>query len=170
MCGVTADSASDLPSWARGLGFRPHPEGGFFAETYRSAATVEKNLQQYPSIQIVLDLHRDAITDGSTLVKPTVTVNGRKAAQMMLIAGVVSTKALPNPNCRQNLALAAQWQRALTAVNPDLMRPLSTVASRYNQNLCPGYLLVEVGAEGNTVAEAAYSGELLAKTLLELLQ
>ncbi len=136
----------------------------------RSAATVEKNLQQYPSIQIVLDLHRDAITDGSTLVKPTVTVNGRKAAQMMLVAGVVSTKALPNPNCRQNLALAAQWQRALTAVDPDLMRPLSTVASRYNQNLCPGYLLVEVGAEGNTVAEAAYSGELLAKTLLELLQ
>ena len=50
------------------------------------------------------------------------------------------------------------------------MRPLSTVASRYNQNICPGYLLVEVGSEGNTVAEAAYSGELLAQTLLELLR
>ena len=48
--------------------------------------------------------------------------------------------------------------------------PLSTVASRYNQNVCPGYLLVEVGSEGNTVAEAAYSGELLAQTLLELLR
>lgn len=136
----------------------------------RSAATVEKNRQQYPSIQIVLDLHRDAITDGSTLTKPTVVVNGKKAAQMMIVVGVVSTKALPNPNCAENLALAAQWQRALTAVNPDLMRPLSTVASRYNQNICPGYLLVEVGSEGNTVAEASYSGELLAQTLLELLK
>lgn len=136
----------------------------------RSAETVTKNLQQYPSIQIVLDLHRDAITDGSTLTKPTVVVNGRKAAQMMIVVGVVSTKALPNANCGQNLALAAQWQRALTAIEPDLMRPLSTVASRYNQNICPGYLLVEVGSEGNTVAEAAYSGELLAQTLLELLR
>ena len=136
----------------------------------RSAETVTKNLQQYPSIQIVLDLHRDAITDGSTLTKPTVVVNGRKAAQMMIVVGVVSTKALPNANCGQNLALAAQWQRALTAIEPDLMRPLSTVASRYNQNVCPGYLLVEVGSEGNTVAEAAYSGELLAQTLLELLR
>ena len=136
----------------------------------RSAATVEKNLQQHPSIQIVLDLHRDAITDGSTLTKPTVVVNGKKAAQMMMVVGVVSTKALPNPNCGENLALAAQWQRALTALNPDLMRPLSTVASRYNQNICPGYLLVEVGSEGNTVAEASYSGELLAQTLLELLK
>ena len=136
----------------------------------RSAETVTKNLQQYPSIQIVLDLHRDAITDGSTLTKPTVVVNGRKAVQMMIVVGVVSTKALPNANCGQNLALAAQWQRALTAIEPDLMRPLSTVASRYNQNVCPGYLLVEVGSEGNTVAEAAYSGELLAQTLLELLR
>ena len=50
------------------------------------------------------------------------------------------------------------------------MRPLSTVGSRYNQQLCPGYLLVEVGSEGNTVEEAVYSGEWLAKTLLELLR
>ena len=136
----------------------------------RSAATVEKNLKQYPSIQIVLDIHRDAISTGSTLTKPTVTVNGKKAAQMMIIAGVVSTTALPNPNCRQNLALAAQWQKALGEVSPELMRPLSTVGSRYNQQLCPGYLLVEVGSEGNTVEEAVYSGEWLAKTLLELLR
>ncbi len=136
----------------------------------RSAETVERNLKQYPSIKVVLDLHRDAIMNGDTgLVKPTVTVNGKKAAQMMMIVGVVSTTALPNPYWEQNLALAAQWQKRLTETCGDIMRPLSTVASRYNQYLCPGYLLVEVGSEGNTVEEAVYSGTLLGKTLADVL-
>ena len=137
----------------------------------RSEETVKKNLEQYPSIRVVLDIHRDAIMkDSTTLVKPTVTVNGKKAAQMMIIAGVVSTSALPNPNCAQNFALATQWQRALGAVSGELMRPVSAVASRYNQHLHAGYLLVEVGSEGNTLDEAVYSGQLLGKTLAELLQ
>lgn len=136
----------------------------------RSAATVQGYLDKYPSIKVVLDLHRDAVMDGNTtLVKPTAVVNGKKAAQMMLLVGVTDTAALPHPYWQQNLALAAQWQKALTAIEPDLMRPLNTVSSRYNQHLCPGYLLVEVGSEGNTVAEAVYSGQLLGKTLAELL-
>ena len=137
----------------------------------RSAKTVQRYLEQYPSIQVVLDLHRDALMEGQTgLVKPTVTVDGKKAAQMMIIAGVLSTDALPNPYTQQNLALAAQWQKRLTDRYDGLMRPLSTVGSRYNQHLHAGYLLVEVGSEGNTVAEAEYSGELLGKTLAELLK
>ncbi len=137
----------------------------------RSAKTVQGYLDKYPSIQVVLDLHRDALMEGKTgLVKPTVTIDGKKAAQMMIIAGALSTDALPNPHTSQNLALAAQWQKALTSRYDGLMRPLSTVGSRYNQHLHAGYLLVEVGSEGNTVAEAVYSGELLGKTLAELLK
>lgn len=137
----------------------------------RSEVTVKKYLEQYPSIRVVLDLHRDAIMQGSTtLVKPTVTAGGQKAAQMMIICGVVSTASLPHPLWEQNFALATQWQKALTAAYPGLMRPLSVVASRYNQHLCPGYLLVEVGSEGNTVAEAEYSARLLGKTLADLLK
>lgn len=137
----------------------------------RSAKTVQNYLEKYPSIQVVLDLHRDALMEGqSGLVKPTVTVDGKKAAQMMIIAGVLSTDALTNPHTAQNLALAAQWQKLLTDRYDGLMRPLSTVGSRYNQHLHAGYLLVEVGSEGNTVAEAEYSGELLGKTLAELLK
>ncbi len=136
----------------------------------RSAKTVQGYLDQYPTIQIVLDLHRDALVDGSTgLVKPTVTVDGKKAAQMMLIAGALSTEALPNPHVAQNLAFATQLQKALTARADGLVRPLSTVGSRYNQHLHAGYLLVEVGSEANTVAEAVYSAQLLGKTLAELL-
>ncbi len=136
----------------------------------RSAERVQQLLKEYPSIRVVLDLHRDAVMEGDTgLVKPTATVNGKKAAQMMFIVGVTDTADLPHPYWEQNLALAAQWQKALTAIEPTLMRPLNTVTSRYNQHLCPGYLLVEVGSEGNTVAEAVYSGQLLGKTLAELL-
>ncbi len=137
----------------------------------RSAKTVQDYLLRYPSIQVVLDLHRDALMEGETgLVKPTATVDGKKAAQMMIIAGVLSTSALPNPHAEQNLALAAQWQKRLTAQYDGLMRPLSTVGSRYNQHLHAGYLLVEVGSEGNTLAEAVYSAQLLGKTLAEVLK
>ncbi len=136
----------------------------------RSAKTVQGYLKQYPSIQVVLDLHRDALMEGeTTLVKPTVTVEGKKAAQIMIIAGVLGTEALPHPYTAQNLAFAAQWQQLLDKRCAGLARPLSTVGSRYNQHLHAGYLLVEVGSEANTVAEAVYSAQLLGKTLAELL-
>lgn len=137
----------------------------------RSAATVQKQLKKHPTIKVVLDLHRDAVMEGDTaLVKPTVTVNGRAAAQMMFVVGVTHTAQLPHPYWEQNLALAAQWQKALTDLSPGLMRPLNTVQSRYNQHLAPGYLLVEVGSEGNTVDEAVYAGQLLGQTLADLLK
>lgn len=135
----------------------------------RSAAVVEKYLAQYPSIRVVIDLHRDAVVRGEDILKPTATVDGKKAAQMMFVIGVTDTPALSNPHAAENLALAAQWHRALAARSGDLMRPLNTVDSRYNQHLHAGYVLVEVGAEGNTVAEAVYSAELLGKTLMEIM-
>ena len=135
----------------------------------RSAVTAQKYLEQYPTIQVVLDIHRDAVMENGAMVKPTVTVDGKKAAQMMLITGVVDTTALPHPHWRENLTFAARLQQALDGVSPDLMRPLQTVASRYNQHLSPGWVLVEVGSEGNTVEEAVYSGQILARTLATLL-
>lgn len=135
----------------------------------RSAAVVQAYLKQYPSIRVVIDLHRDAVVRGEDILKPTATVDGKRAAQMMFVIGATDTPALSNPHAAENLALAAQWHRALAARSGDLMRPLNTVDSRYNQHLHAGYVLVEVGAEGNTVAEAVYSAELLGKTLLEIL-
>jgi len=137
----------------------------------RSAATARRYLEKYPSLRVIIDLHRDAVMeDNTTLVKPTVTVDGRQAAQMMFVVGVTHTSDLPHPHWEQNLALAAQWQQKLTALAPALMRPLNTVQSRYNQHLAPGYLLVEVGSEGNTLEEAVYSGQLLGNTLVDLLK
>lgn len=135
----------------------------------RSAQTAEAILKKYPSIKLVLDVHRDAVLENGAVVKPTATVEGKKAAQMMLITGTVTTAELPHRHWQKNLALSTQLQAALDKVSPDLMRPLNTVASRYNQYLSPGWVLVEVGAEGNTVEEAVYSGQILAETLLKLL-
>ncbi|MBQ4333297.1 MAG: stage II sporulation protein P [Clostridia bacterium] len=136
----------------------------------RSAATAQSYLEQHPTIRVVLDLHRDAVMQGDTdIVKPTASVAGKKAAQMMLITGVVSTDALPHPHWQDNLTFSTHLQQALDAVSPDLMRPLNTVASRYNQHLSPGWVLVEVGSEGNTVEEAVYAGQILARTLADLL-
>ncbi|MBR2319281.1 MAG: stage II sporulation protein P [Clostridia bacterium] len=135
----------------------------------RSAETAAKYLEKYPSIQIVIDLHRDSIEDGGAVVRPTATVEGKKAAQMMFVTGVVDTDALPHPHWEQNLTLTAHWQAMLDGVSPDLMRPLNLTASRYNQHLFPGWVLVEIGAEGNTVEEAVYSAQILGRTLAELL-
>ncbi|MBQ5840381.1 MAG: stage II sporulation protein P [Clostridia bacterium] len=147
-----------------------HDDPKYTGAYTRSAETVKKNLKKYPSIQVVLDLHRDAVMEGENgLVKPTVTIDGKKAAQMMLLTGVVSTKALPHKNWEKNLTVAARLQQALDKDCPNLMRPLNLMASRYNQQLSTGYLLVEVGSEGNTLAEAVYSAELLGKTLAKLL-
>lgn len=135
----------------------------------RSAEVAKRYLEQYPSIKVVLDLHRDSVMDGEVMVRPVATVEGKQAAQMMLITGVVSTDGLPHPNWEQNLTLSAHWQAALDAVSPDLMRPLNLTASRYNQHLSPGWVLVEMGAEGNTIEEAVYSAQILGQTLAALL-
>lgn len=137
----------------------------------RSADTAAAYLEKYPSIKVVLDIHRDAVMQGDTdIVKPTATVEGKKAAQMMLITGVVSTADLPHPNWEQNLIFSTHLQKALCQVSSSLMRPLNTVASRYNQHLSTGWVLVEVGSEGNTMAEAVLSGQILGQTLARLLR
>ena len=137
----------------------------------RSEETVKKNLAKYPSIQVVLDIHRDGIMiDSTTKAKPTVTINGKKAAQSMIIVGAVSTDSQPHPHWQDNFHFALQLQKAAAEAYEGLMRPLSVVASRYNQHLSRGYLLLEMGSEGNTLEEAVYSGHLLGKTLAEVLQ
>lgn len=128
----------------------------------RSAATVQSILAEYPSIRLVLDLHRDAIQREDTVkIKPTVTVAGQKAAQMMLVVGTVDDEDISNPYWETNVRLALQLQQRLNGTCEGLMRPISFTASRYNQQLFAGSLLVEVGGDVNTVPEAIYAAELL---------
>ncbi len=144
-------------------------------ETYsgaygRSAATIKRHLEAHPSIRVVLDIHRDAIMyEDGTKVKPTATVDGKKAAQVMLIVGGTDSEELPNPHCAENLRLGLQLHNAVESAHPGMMRPLYLMDARYNQELHAGSLLLEVGTDANTLSEALYSGRLVGEQLAKLL-
>ncbi len=136
----------------------------------RSENTIKKILKQYPTISVVIDLHRDAMNKSKTeKYKPTVTINGRKAAQIMIITSVGHSSTYPHPDWAENLRLSLRLQSSLHTQYYGIARPLYLVDSRYNQHLSHGSMLIEVGTDANTVSEAAYSGEILGKTLAQVL-
>ena len=136
----------------------------------RSEATVRKYLKQYPSIVLTLDVHRDAIHyDDGTKSKPTAVVNGKKAAQVMIISGCEGGGVEGFPNWRQNLVFALALQKQIAAESPSLMRPVYFCYRRYNMDLTPCSLLLEFGTDANTLEEAVYSGDLVGGALGRML-
>lgn len=133
----------------------------------RSWEVIQKNLEEYPDIQVTIDLHRDSMTtESGTKYKPTVTIEGRKAAQVMLLAGCDADGSWGDfPDWQQNLRLELRVQQKLSELYPELARPLDFSDCKYNMNATCGSMLIEVGTEVNTVSEARYSGQLLGKTL-----
>ena len=129
---------------------------------------IEAHLAENPSICMVLDLHRDAAEDAAGRQKTSsVTIDGVSTANLMLVMG--SNKGNRTfPNWERNLALAVKLQAQLEKTNPGLCKPINLVTSRYNQDLCNGALLVEVGTAGNTHAEALAAAEHLAAGILVL--
>ncbi|MBQ3817133.1 MAG: stage II sporulation protein P [Clostridia bacterium] len=136
----------------------------------RSAKTVNSYLEKYPSIKIVLDLHRDAISSGDTdKVKLVTEIEGKKAAQVMLVMGAQTGNVTNFPNWQENLKLALRLQQTMEKKYPTLARPLSLVARNYNQSLSNGSMLIEFGTDANALKEAEYSAELVGNCLAELL-
>lgn len=136
----------------------------------RSLATATRIIKQNPNIVAVLDIHRDSIMRSETeKVKPTVMINGKKAAQLMILSSVSNTAAVPHPKWQENLRFALQLQNRLNTQYEGLMRPLNLVGARYNQHLAPASMLVEVGSDVNTLEEAVYAGELFGEQFAELL-
>ena len=136
-----------------------------------SKAEVERLLKEYPTIRVVLDIHRDAIyPDASTRVKPTAVIGGKKAAQVMIVVGMKNSKTVPNPHVAVNFALGAQLQQEMHYTYEGLARPILLADARYNQQLQAGSLLIEVGSDANTAEEAIYAGELLGKSLVQVLK
>lgn len=139
----------------------------------RSRKTVEEYLKKYPSIQITLDIHRDAIqrSDG-TKIAPTVEIDGKKAAQIMIISGCQEEgNGITNlPDWKENLTFALRLQKELEDGFPGITRPLFFCARSYNMNLTHCSLLVEMGSDANTLEEAVYTGKCLGNTLAEILK
>ena len=132
-----------------------------------SRESIQEYLEQYPTIRLMLDLHRDASGDNNNQMTTSATVNGEKSAQLMLVVAT-GTSARPVPGWQDNLALGLKLHVQLERLAPGICRYVNLRSSRFNQDLSPGALLVEVGAAGNTHPEALTAAEVLAEAILEL--
>lgn len=137
----------------------------------RSAKTVTEYLKKYPSIKVVLDLHRDSVSmGGNDKAKLVTEINGKKAAQIMLVMGSQSGSIKNHPNWKENLKLALKLQQTIENKYPTLARPLLLMSKSYNQKLSTGSMLIEFGTEVNTLDEACYSAELVGDALVSMLK
>lgn len=131
--------------------------------------TIQAYLQEHPSICLVLDLHRDALETERGEQKPVkLQADGVDVAQLMLVVGT-DAGGLRHPDWKENLSLAAKLQVVLEKQCPGICRPINLRTERFNQDLVPGVLLVEVGAAGNTLPEALEGVEQLALALETLI-
>lgn len=145
-----------------------HDNPSYNASYTNSRTAVQKYLQEYPSIRLVLDLHRDSFEDeeGNQIVK-TVFSEGTTLAPLMLVVGT-NYGGLNHPQWQENLALALKLQTQIESFCPGLCRNINLRTQRFNQDLSGGALLVEVGASGNSHQEALRAAEMLAKGILSL--
>lgn len=130
-------------------------------------ASTSRILEAYPSVCLVLDLHRDASESGGSQMRTEAVIDGAAGAQLMFVVGTdVSRQS--HKNWEENLALALKLQVMLQQLSPGIMRPLNLRAQRFNQDLSPGALLVEIGAAGNTRQEALAAARKLGEALVNL--
>ena len=133
-----------------------------------SRKSVKEYLQEYPSIRLVLDVHRDALerADGSQIATGA-TVGGEKSAQIMFLVGTDESGNY-HPDWQDNLALATKLNVLMEGIAPGITRPSTLRAQRFNQDLGTVALLVEVGAAGNTLTEALRVIPVLAQAIIAL--
>ena len=150
-----------------------HHTAGYDVESRNDAYSkalpeIEKLLRDNPSIQVVIDLHRDAMPESTRLVTE---LDGRPTARFMFFNGLSRTKKtgnieyLYNKNLDDNLAFSFQMQLKAMEYYPGLTRKIYLKGYRYNMHLCPKYLLIELGAQNNTVEEAMNACDPLAHIL-----
>jgi len=136
----------------------------------RSLDSVEEYLRKYPTIKVVIDLHRDSAMDESGTVYRTEysMPDGTVSSQLMLIAAT-GEAGLSFPGWEENMKLALRLQQSMATLYPGLARPILVSDQRYNQHAAPGYLLLEVGTDGNTLAEAEAAARLFAHCMADVL-
>ena len=139
-----------------------------YSKSYSNArASTKEILKENPGISLVVDLHRDAVENKSgQQVAMTAKTDRGTAAQLMLVVGTDSN--LSHDNWPENMALAVKLHALLEKKYPGMCRPISFRSQRFNQDLSPGALIVEVGAAGNDRKEALLAAEILGEVILEL--
>lgn len=134
----------------------------------RMQTIIESYLAQYPSIQMVIDVHRDAFEDADgNPAALTIDIDGEECAKLMLVVGT-DEGGLYHPDWQENLANALKLQALLNRSAPGLCRNLDLRTERFNQHETPGSILCEFGASGNTLTQALSSARIFAQTLVQL--
>lgn len=136
----------------------------------RAAKTIKSQLEKHPSLQVIIDIHRDSLgSKESGKIKPTFKYNDKKAAQMMIVSGCDPDNSLGFPEWEKNLRLALRLQKYCETMFPGITRPLNFAKVKYNEHLTPGSLLIEVGSDVNTLEEAVSTGAMIGEALSKLL-
>ena len=146
-------------------------DGLQYKDSYtRAEETIRTYMEQYPSIVLVIDLHRDAIIRSTgELIRPIAEWEEKAAAQVMCVVGS-DWGGEDCPNWERNLALSLQLRERLNDICPNICRPTSLRSSTYNQELAPASLLLEVGSVGNSLEEAIRTAKIIGIALADLIK
>lgn len=141
-----------------------------FNNSYNNTlSTINDILAKNPTINIVLDIHRDAmIKENGEAYKVVGNVNGKKASQVMFVVGT-NKSGLTHDNWRENLKFAIKCQEAVNKLSENLVRPIDLREERFNQHATPGSLIIEVGTNGNTLEESIISGKITAEAISQVI-
>ena len=147
-----------------------HDSPTYMTSYANSLKTVERILKEIPSIQIIIDLHRDAPVSDTNKSREitTVTIEGKTYARTMFVVG--SDKIFPNPNWEENYKFAVLVNEALERAYPGLTRDIDLRKERFNQHLASKALLLEIGSHGNTMEEALETAKVFAKVFAEVVK
>lgn len=137
---------------------------GLLASYNQSYYTAKRLLRDYPSVRLLIDLHRQAND------VPTIDVHGKSVAKILIVVG--SNQLLPNPYWHDNYEVALRLATALKKLSPNILvgNGVDTVPYRYNQQLLPGDLMIEVGGPNNTLAQERRAAHILAQALVRLVK
>ncbi len=146
-----------------------HDHPNFNGSYENSRKTVEAYKAKYPSICIVLDVHRDAfVYDDGSKAKFVSEIGGGKAAQLMFVVGT-SGGGLEHPEWRENMKLALKFQNHIGKKYPTLMRGVNLRNERFNGHTTLGSMIIEVGSSGNTLTEAIDGAKYGAEAMADFL-
>ncbi len=135
----------------------------------KSLESVTKALQEHPSIEVVIDLHRDAIyAENGEKLRPIAKINETNAAQVMLVCGT-DEGGLPHPDWKENLSFAVKVQNEMQNHYPNLARPLDLRKERFNTHTTTKSVIFEIGSNGNSLEEAIAGARLAAKSVANVL-
>ena len=144
----------------------------FDEESYRdsyskSYAATAKYLEEYPSLSYVFDVHRDSVIRGDMTNIATLAYSGdRKIAQSMIVVGTDEGGA-DHPTWEDNLSFALSIQKSMIEKSDTLPRKINLRSAAFNQGLCSGSLLLEIGSCANTLTEAKCAAVLTAMSIAE---